>query len=121
MLPFHNVKNAENLSHFFSQKFRESNIFTQDVTEDLIWRNVFGESKFFIFPHCNRTKTIIIKLTFLLATSFHSIIRTVKKLVLKSGTTSSSFVALESCIENLRGINFYVTFNESSSFFFFRH
>ena len=80
-----------------------------------------GDSKFFIFLHCVRMTTIIIKLTFLLATSFHSIIQTVKKLVLKSGTTSSSIVAIESCIENLRGINFYVTFNESFSFFFFRH
>ena len=102
---------------FFAKISWKQRFYSRSYQRVDLTKKYFGESKFFIFPHCERMTTIIIKLTFLLATSFHSIIQTVKKLVLKSGTTSSSFVALESCIENLRGINFYVTFNESSSFF----
>ena len=35
------------------QKFRESNGFTNEITKALIWRKIFfGNSKFFIFPHC---------------------------------------------------------------------
>jgi len=29
------------LSHFFGQKFRETNVFTKEITEELIWRNIF--------------------------------------------------------------------------------
>ena len=28
----------------FWQKFRESNVFTKEITKELIWRNIFGES-----------------------------------------------------------------------------
>ena len=35
------------------QKFCESNAFTKKNTKESIWRNFFlGDSKFFIFPHC---------------------------------------------------------------------
>ena len=34
-----------NLSHFW-QKFRESNVFTKEITKELIWRNIFLETKF---------------------------------------------------------------------------
>ena len=33
------------------QKFRESNVFTKQITKELIWWKIFGESKFLIFPH----------------------------------------------------------------------
>ena len=37
----------------FSQKFRESNIFTKQVTKELISRIFFfSESEFLVFPHC---------------------------------------------------------------------
>ena len=36
-----------------SQNFRESNVFTKQVTKELISRNIsFGESKFLVFSHC---------------------------------------------------------------------
>ena len=38
----------------FSKKIRENNVFTNEITEVLIWGNIFGESEFFIFPHCEK-------------------------------------------------------------------
>ena len=35
--------------HFFSKHFVKS---TKEVTKQLISRNIFGESKFLVFPHC---------------------------------------------------------------------
>ena len=35
-----------------SQKFRESNCFTKEITKYLIWRNYFSLREFLVFPHC---------------------------------------------------------------------
>ena len=29
------------ITHFFGQKFRESNVFTKEITKELFWRNIF--------------------------------------------------------------------------------
>ena len=39
------------LSHAFLEKFRESNGFTKQVTEELIWRNIFSVRENFSFSH----------------------------------------------------------------------
>ena len=39
----------------FWQNFRENNTFTEVVTKELISRFFFGESEFFVFPHCDET------------------------------------------------------------------
>ena len=39
------------LSHFFWQKFRESNVFTKGNTKELIWRNFFWVTIYFSFFH----------------------------------------------------------------------
>ena len=41
------------LTHFW-QKFRESNVFTIEITKYIVdlTKYFFGETKFFIFPHC---------------------------------------------------------------------
>ena len=37
----------------FCQKFRESNVFTKELTIQLISRNIFScEREFLVFPHC---------------------------------------------------------------------
>ena len=47
---------TEIYSHNFWQKFRESDVFTKDMKKELIWRNIFGEGKSFIFPCIDFTK-----------------------------------------------------------------
>ena len=43
----------------YGQKFRVNNGFTKEVTEELIWRNIFfGESKFLILFHSHCALTI---------------------------------------------------------------
>ena len=49
--------------HYFFEKFRESNIFTKEITKSVIWRN-FTENLAF-FPHCRVVKTEIYSHTFL--------------------------------------------------------
>ena len=45
----------EILSHTFLKKNRESNVFTKEVTKELISQNIFvSESEFLIFPHCEQ-------------------------------------------------------------------
>ena len=44
--PTRNVVITEIHSHTFWQKFRESNVFTKDLTEEVISRDIFGESNF---------------------------------------------------------------------------
>ena len=44
--PSHSVENSEILSHTFSQKFRESNGLTKEITKELIWRNFFSVINF---------------------------------------------------------------------------
>ena len=36
----------------FRQKFRESNVFTKEVTKELISRNIFSLRQFFVFAIC---------------------------------------------------------------------
>ena len=46
---------TENHSHTFLQKFRESDGFTKDKESSKkvdLTKFFYGESKFFVFPHC---------------------------------------------------------------------
>ena len=47
-----NCRNS--LSHFFSQKIRESNGFTKEITTYLVdlTKFFFSEREFLVFPHC---------------------------------------------------------------------
>jgi len=51
----YSVEIAEILSHPFSQKFRESNDFTKEITKYLVNlpKNFFSEREFLVFPHCD--------------------------------------------------------------------
>ena len=56
----------------FWQKFRESNVFTKEITKELIFEIVFIERDFLVFPHCAVQITVwkfgknFVKVTFLL-------------------------------------------------------
>ena len=41
------------LSHIFWQKFRESNVLTKEITEELIWRFFLVRLDFSLFPQCS--------------------------------------------------------------------
>ena len=40
------------ISSRFWQKFRESNVFTKEITRVNLTKYFFGENIFFVFPHC---------------------------------------------------------------------
>ena len=62
-----NINNKVEIQEIYSRTFfdkgsdfRESNVFTKDVTKDLISRNSFVAKEFLIFSHCDsRTKNSI--------------------------------------------------------------
>ena len=48
----------ENCDLVFS-KISLNQRFTKEITKELIWRNIFGETKFFVFPHCESVSFVL--------------------------------------------------------------
>ena len=52
----------------FRQKFRESNVFTKEITKEMIWRNILIMKS--QFPEFLQSKYTVVKISLLFTTSF---------------------------------------------------